>query len=79
MYITGHRRTNPIDFGGCRMHRFLQEYKKVSYTLRPMVSNSLKCSTIQTMHSIELKFGMHIIGHHRTKATDFGEFLMHSF
>ena len=28
MYITGHRRTNPIDFGEYRMNSFLQEYKK---------------------------------------------------
>ena len=44
-----------------------------------MQSNSVKDSSIQTMHSIEFKFGMYIIGHHRTKATDFGEFLMHFF
>ena len=28
MYITGHRRTNPIDFGEYRMNIFLQEHKK---------------------------------------------------
>ena len=28
-----------------------------------MESNSLKCSSIQTVHSIEFKFDMHIIGH----------------
>ena len=28
MYITGQSRTNPIDFGECRMYSFLQEYKK---------------------------------------------------
>ena len=44
-----------------------------------MESSSLKGSSIQTVHSIEFKFGMHIIDHHRMKATDFGEFLMHSF
>ena len=32
-----------------------------SYTLRPMESNSLKCSSIQRIHSIDLKFGMYII------------------
>ena len=44
-----------------------------------MESNSLKGSSIQTVHSIELKFYMYIIGHHWMEATDFGEFLMHSF
>ena len=44
-----------------------------------MESNSLKDSSIQMAHSIELKFGMYIIGHYWTNATDFGEFLMHSF
>ena len=27
-YITRYRRTNPIDFGECQMHSFLQECKK---------------------------------------------------
>ena len=44
-----------------------------------MESNSLKGSGIQTMHSIELKFGMYIIGYHWTKTTYFSEFLMHTF
>ena len=30
------------------------------------------------MHSIELKFDMYIIGHHRTNATYFGECRMYS-
>ena len=28
LYITGHPRMNPIDFGECQMYNFLQEYKK---------------------------------------------------
>ena len=80
MYITGHRQTNPIDFGECQIYIvFLQKYKKFSYTLQPMESNSLKDSSIQTAHFTELKFGMYIISHHRIKAAGFGEFLMHSF
>ena len=31
------------------------------YTLRPIVSNCLEYSSIQKVHSIELKFGKHII------------------
>ena len=44
-----------------------------------MEPNSLKCSSIQTMHSIELKFGMHITGHRRMNPIDFGEYRMNSF
>ena len=47
--------------------------KKNSYTLRPTESNSLKCSSIQMIHSIDLKFGMYIIGHRSTNYIDFGE------
>ena len=28
MSIISYRRTNPLDFGECRMHSVLQEYKK---------------------------------------------------
>ena len=42
MYITGHRRTNPIDFGEYRMNSsFTGVEKKNYYTLWPMESNSL--------------------------------------
>ena len=44
-----------------------------------MESNSLKGVCIKTVHSIEFKFGMHIIGHRRTKTFVFVEFPMHSF
>ena len=72
MYITVCRRTNPIDFGEYRMNSlFTGVQKKNSYTLRPMESNSLKDSSIQTMHSIEFKFGMYITGHHRANPVDF--------
>ena len=80
MYKTGHDQTNPIDFGECQMHSFFyKSTKNISYRFQPMVSNSLKGSSIQMMHLIELKLGMYITIHHRAKATDFDEFLMHSF
>ena len=44
-----------------------------------MESNSLKGSSIQTMHSIELQFGMYITGHRRTNPIAFGERQMNSF
>ena len=67
MYITSYRRTNPIDFGEYQMNSFFySSTKKNSYTLRPMESDSLNCSSIQIVHSIELKFGMYIIGHRLT-------------
>ena len=44
-----------------------------------MESNSLKCSSIQMVHSIELKFGMYITSHRRTNPIDFGEYRMNSF
>ena len=60
VYITGNRRTNPIDFGEYRMNTCFTgvQKKKYSYTLRPMEPNSLKYSNIQTVHSIELKFAI---------------------
>ena len=80
MYITGHRRTNPIDFGEYWINSFfLQEYIKNSYTLRPMESNSLKCPSFQTLHSIKLKFDMYIISHRSTDCVDFGEYRMNIF
>ena len=42
-----------------------------------MELNSLKCSNIQMVHSIKLKFGMYIIGHRFTNSIDFGEYRMH--
>ena len=75
MYITGHRQTNPIDFGEYQMNSFFyRSTKKNTYTLWPIESNSLKCSSIQMEHSVELKFGLHIIGHHPTYCVEFGEF-----
>ena len=44
-----------------------------------MESNSLKCTSIQMVHSIELKFGMYIIGHNPTYCIDFGECNNNSF
>ena len=43
---------------------FTGAQKKNFYTLQPMESN-FKYSSIQMMHSIELKFGMYIIGIYR--------------
>ena len=45
----------------------------ISYTLRPMESNSLKYSSILMVYLIELKFGIYIIGHHQMNPLDFGE------
>ena len=78
MHITGHRQTDLIDFGECRIYSsFYRSEKKKSYTLRLIESNTLKGSSVQTMHSIELKFGTYIIGHHRTNPVDFDECRMH--
>ena len=44
-----------------------------------MELNSLKCSSIQTVHSIELKFGMHIVVHRLIYYVDFGKFRMNCF
>ena len=44
-----------------------------------MEQNSLKCSSIQTIHPIELKFGMHIIVHRLVYCIDFGEFSINRF
>ena len=48
------------------------------YTLRLMESNSLKCSTIQTMHSIELKLGMYMPNYSPTYLIYFGDFRTNS-
>ena len=80
MYMTGHRRTNPTDFGKCRMYSFFyRSTKKNPYTLRHMELNSLKGSSIQTVHSIELKFGMYIVDHCPTYCNNFGGFTINSF
>ena len=39
-----------------------------------MESNSLKCSSIRTVHSTEFNLCMHIIDHCPTYCVDFGEF-----
>ena len=54
----------------------IQEYKKEFFYITVF---GVKISSIQTVHSIEFKFGMYIIGKHQINAADFGEFLMHSF
>ena len=64
--VSGHRRTNrtnPVGLDEYPMNSFFyRSTKKNFYSLWPMKSNSLKCSRIQTGHSIDLKFGMYIIG-----------------
>ena len=44
------------------------------YALRPVKSNSLKCSSMQTANSIKLKFCIYITDHHPIYCIDFGEF-----
>ena len=44
-----------------------------------MELNFLKGSSTQMMDSIELKFGMYIINHHRTNPIDLGECRMYKF
>ena len=51
--------------------------KKNSWTLRPLESNSIKCSS--TVHSTELNFSMYIIGHRPPYCIDFSEFRINSF
>ena len=58
---------------------FYRSAKKNSFALRPMEPISLKCSSIQTVDSIELKFGMHIIVYRFTYCVVFGEFKINSF
>ena len=58
---------------------FYRVQKKNSYTLRPMEPNSLKCSNMQTVNSIELKFGRYITGHRWANSIDFGEYRINSF
>ena len=70
---------NPIDFGECWMFIYGRSTKKNSYTLRPRESNSLMCSSIQTLHLFELIFGVYIIGHRPTYYVEFGEFRINSF
>ena len=71
---------NPIDFSECGMLSFFyRSIKKNSYTLRPIESNFLKCSSIETVHSIDLKFCKYIIGRRPTYCTVFCEFRINSF
>ena len=47
--ITGHHRTNPVDFGDCRMYSFFFRSKQKNYyTLWPIESNTLKYSNIRS-------------------------------
>ena len=56
-----------------------KQQQKYSYTLQPMESNSLKCSSIQTVHSVELKIGLYILRHRPRYCIDFGEFRNNRF
>ena len=55
-----------IDFGEFWINSFFTGVQKNSYAVGPVESNSVKCSSIQMVHSIEVKFGMYFIGHHPT-------------
>ena len=44
-----------------------------------MELNALRGSSIETLHSIELKFDMYIMYHSPTYCIDFGEFRINSF
>ena len=79
IYIISHHRTNLTDFCEYRIHSFLQEYKKEFLYIRPTEWNFLKGSNIQTVHSIEFKFGMYIIDHLPKYCIDFGEFGINRF
>ena len=48
MFIIGHRQTNCIDFGECRMNTlfFFTGAEKNSYTLQPMESNCKKYASV---------------------------------
>ena len=50
-----------------------------SYTVRPTESISLKCLSIQTVHSMQFKFSICIISACPTYCIDFGEFRINSF
>ena len=77
MHITDHIWMNPVDFGEYRTNSFfLQEYKKEFLYI---TANSLKSSSIQTVHSIDLKYSMYIMRHYPTYYVDFGEFKINSF
>ena len=51
----------------------------MAYVWQTLNSDSLKCSSIQTVLSIELKFGMDITGYRRWNPIDFGECKIYSF
>ena len=50
-----------------------------SYALQPMESNSLRGYSVQTVHSVKLKFSMYIINHPLTFCIDFDELRIYSF
>ena len=80
MYIMRHRPIYCVEFSEFRINSFFyRSTKNYSYTLLPMESNFLKCSSMQTVHSIELKFDMHNIVHRFIYCVDFGEFKINSF
>ena len=49
-----------------------------SYTLQPVKSCSLKISSIQTVHSVMLKFGMYNRENRPTYCIHFGKFRLNS-
>ena len=62
MHIIIHRLIYCIDFGELRIDSFFKRSTKMySYTLWPMDSNYLECSSIQMAHSIDLKYDVYVL------------------
>ena len=73
MYITGHRRTKPVDFGEYQMNCFFTGIqKRNSYALQPMESNYKKYASVYTWLSTKLKFDMCIVDHCSLNYINFG-------
>ena len=71
---------NDIDFGEFLMYFTEVQKEKNSYRSWHMESNYLKGFSIQTVHSIELKFGIYTItGYRRKNTIDFGDCRVYSF
>ena len=79
MDITGHSQTNPIDFGECRIYTFFCCIQKEFLYITTHRVKLLRVFSYPMIHSIELKFSMHIIGHCQTNPIDFGECRMYNF
>ena len=58
---------------------FYRSTKKHSHTLRLVETSSLNGSSIQTVHSIEFKYGMHVIDYRPAYCFNFSELRINSF